>query len=358
LSIVESLEEGAGFGGPMVAMRLPTHEKVRVPCSFDYSQKPPSFADRMETLIEQKLVKRVSSACNRLKLYKYTSKAFFTPDVWQTHPELTFARGVVVGLHNQPISRPFPRTFNYREQNTTLPLSTPVVAIEKLNGFLVTTFCHPYKPNEIVISCSGSFEGDYVQLAKGLLYRNGLYGRVLRYLRKHPTLTLLWEAIHRDDPHIISYSTDDEGLHLIGAGDVAVGDGTEGFWPEAELDRAAVTLEVNRPQWNRCSFAEAIAQVRSVNHEGFMIRLEDGKFALKLKSPYYLRTKFLARMTEKKSKFMFRRPDRFKQEVDEELWPLVDGVISQVIEADWLTWSDVTRRDWVQNWMETILYSQ
>ncbi|MGK7890256.1 MAG: AAA family ATPase [Leptolyngbyaceae cyanobacterium] len=354
---VYSLEEGAGFGGPMVAMRLPSLEKVRVPCAYDYGKKPPTFADQMAPLQSKKLVKRVSSPCKQLKLYKYTSKAFFAREAWTTYPALKLARGVVVGLHGEPVSRPFPRTFNYLEQNTTLPLETPVVAVEKLNGFLVTTFRHPYNPDEVVVSCSGSLEGDYVEMAKGLLYREGLYGRVLNYGRSHPHHTLLWEAIHPKDPHIIPYGKDQEGLHLIGAGDVAVADPTLGFLSEVELDALAQSLQVPRPDWFEAEFREAIAQVRSLNHEGFMIRLSNGSFALKLKSPYYLRTKFLARMTEKKSKFMYHNPAQFKQELDEELWPLVDGVIAQVPQTDWLAWSDITRRDWVQTWMEAMMYT-
>ena len=356
-SRVFSLEEGAGFGGPLVAMRLPTQEKVRQPCAFDYRQRPASFADQMADLIRQKLVKQVTSPCNRLKLYKYTAKAFFNPEIWTQHPELKLARGVVVGLHNNPVSRPFPRTFNYLEQNTTLPPDTPVTAIEKLNGFLVTLFRHPYQKNDLVVSCSGSFKGEYVELAKSLLYRNGLYGRVLNYLRQYPTMTLLWEAIHRKDPHIIPYTDEQEGLHLIGAGDVGEANPHQGFWPEARLDEVAETLEVCRPSWSECTFGEAIAAVRTVTHEGFMIRLQDGTFALKLKSPYYLRTKFLARMTDKKSKFMFNNPGRFKQDLDEELWPLVDGIVGQIPEDKWLGWSDVPRRDWIQTWMEQRMYT-
>ncbi len=355
---IYSLEEGAGFGGPLVALQLPEETIVRMPCGFDYSKKPASLADRLENLVGHKLVKRVNAG--PLTLYKYTSRAFYTASAWERHPELKLARGVVVGLHGEPISFPFPRTFNYREQGTTLPLDKPVTAIEKLNGFLVTTFLHPYHPSEVVVTCSGSFEGEYVERAKALLYREGLYGRVIGWLRAHPGVTLLWEAIHQDDPHIIQYSKDQEGLHLIGAGQASQRLNPQPlhiaeFYPEADLDVAATTLQVARPHWFEGTFGEAIAQVRTVNHEGFMIRLGDGSFALKLKSPYYLRTKFLARMTEKKSRFMFSSPDRFKQELDEELWPLVDWVTAQVTLDTWLTWSDVERRDLVQGWMEQFL---
>ena len=48
---------------------------------------------------------------------------------------------------------------------------------------------------------------------------------------------------------------------------------------------------------------------------------------------------------------------RFKQNIDEELWPLVDGIVEQITETEWINWSDVIRRDWVQKWMETIMYT-
>ncbi|MBT9316830.1 AAA family ATPase [Leptothoe spongobia] len=343
-----SLEMGAGFGGPLAAMRLPEHERVEIPCEFDYSQRLPSFAQQMDALVSKKLAKRVINGS--LTLYKYSSKAFYTPSAWDDHPELKLARGVVVGLDGTPVSHPFPRTFNYLERDTTLPPETNVIAVEKLNGFLVSTFLHPYEPTEVVVTCSGSFKGDYVDYAKSLLFKDGLYGRVLVWLKEQRQTTLLWEAIHPEDPHIIQYRPEDYGLHLIGAGILG-----SGFESEEGLDAIATTLQTPRPTWFPCTFADAIAKSHHVEHEGFMIRLaSDGTFALKLKSPYYLRTKFLARLNPKKCKFMYNQPERFKQELDEAFWPLVDAVTRQVTQATWLTWTDVERRDFVQSWMNEV----
>ncbi|MEM9976651.1 MAG: AAA family ATPase, partial [Cyanobacteria bacterium P01_D01_bin.2] len=163
-----SLETGAGFGGPLTAMRLPEQECLGIPCEFDYSQRLPSFAEQMEPLVKQKLVKQVNGGA--LTLFKYSSKAFFTPSVWDEHPQLRLARGVVVGLDGNPVSHPFPRTFNYLERDTTLSPETAIVAVEKLNGFLVSTFLHPYNANQVVVTCSGSFKGEYVERAQGLLH--------------------------------------------------------------------------------------------------------------------------------------------------------------------------------------------
>ncbi|MEL6936880.1 MAG: RNA ligase, partial [Cyanobacteria bacterium J06607_17] len=339
---------GAGFGGPLTAMRLPEHETVNIPCEFDYSQRSPSFANLMEPLVSKKLVKQVNDGL--LTLFKYSSKAFFTPSAWDDYPELKLARGVVVGLDGNPVSQPFPRTFNYLERDTTLPPDTNVIAVEKLNGFLVSTFLHPYDLNQVVVTCSGSFQGTYVDYANSLLFRHGLYGRVLSWLQEHTDTTLLWEAIHPEDPHIIQYRSEDYGLHLIGAGMLG-----RGFVREDGLDAISTTLQTPRPMWFPCTFADAISKSHHVEHEGFMIRLAtDGTFALKLKSPYYLRTKFLARLNPKKCKSMYAQPQRFKQELDEVFWPLVDAVTSQVSQATWLNWSDVERRNFVQTWMNEV----
>ncbi|MBE9069284.1 AAA family ATPase [Leptolyngbya cf. ectocarpi LEGE 11479] len=343
-----SLEMGAGFGGPLAAMRLPEQDRVEVPCAFDYSQRPPSFAAQMDPLVSKKLVKRVNNG--PLTLFKYSSRAFFSPTAWDDHPELKLARGVVVGLDGTPVSQPFPRTFNYLERDTTLPHDTDVIAVEKLNGFLVSTFLHPYDPNQVVTTCSGSFQGEYVEYAKSLLFRKGLYGRVLTWLQAHRHVTLLWEAIHPNDPHIIQYGPEDHGLHLIGAGVLGAG-----FMSEEELDAIASSLQTPRPTWFPCTFGDAISKSHHVEHEGFMIRLAtDGTFALKLKSPYYLRTKFLARLNPKKCKFMYAQPQRFKQELDEAFWPLVDAVTSQITQETWLRWTDIERRDFVQTWMNEV----
>ena len=343
-----SLETGAGFGGPLTAMRLPQNEQLEVSCGFDYNHRTPSLAEQMEPLVSKKLVKRVTSGA--LTLFKYSSKAFFTPTVWDEYPELMLARDVVVGLDGNPVSQPFPRTFNYLERETQLLSETNVVAVEKLNGFLVSTFLHPYEPNQIVITCSGSFQGDYVEYVKTLLYDNGLYGRVLTWLQEHRDTTLLWEAIHPEDPHIIQHEPEDQGLYLIGAGVLQAG-----FISEEGLDAIAAILQTSRPAWFLCTFADAIAKSHQVEHEGFMIRLAtDGTFALKLKSPYYLRTKFLARLNAKKCKLMYNQPERFKQELDEAFWPLVDAVTSQVTQDTWLSWNDVERRNFVQTWMKEV----
>lgn len=340
-----SLETGAGFGGPLTAMRLPEHKQLQIPCEFDYNQRSPSFAKRMEPLVAKKLVKQVTK--DSLTLFKYSSKAFFSPMVWDEHPDLKLARGVVVGLDGNPVSQPFPRTFNYLERNTTLPHDADVIAVEKLNGFLATTFLHPYDPTQVVVTCSGSFKGDYIDYAQSFLYKNGLYGRVLAWLQIHPDTTLLWEVIHPDNPHIIQYGSEDYGLHLIGAGMLG-----NGFMGEDDLDAIAISLETPRPVWFFCSFGDAISKAHHVEHEGFMIRhASDGTFALKLKSPYYLRTKFLARLTPKKSKLMYTQPERFKQELDEAFWPLIDVVTSKVPQTTWLDWSDTKRRDFVQSWI-------
>ncbi|NJR70957.1 MAG: hypothetical protein HC771_21715 [Synechococcales cyanobacterium CRU_2_2] len=217
---------------------------------------------------------------------------------------------------------------------------------------------HPYNRSQLLVTCSGSFEGEYVELAKSLLYPCGLYGKLLRWLRQHPNVTLLWEAIHRDDPHIIQYTEDQFGLHLIGAGDLATG-----FWSETALDELAAELQVPRPSWFTGSFADALEVIKTVEHEGFMIRLSASDvtfnnvalngfrpngFALKLKSPYYLHTKFLSRMTEKKARFMFSNGPKFKQELDEALWPLVDRVTAHCSLETWLAWSNLERRNWLQ----------
>ena len=163
-------------------------------------------------------------------------------------------------------------------------------------------------------------------------------------LRHHPKVTLLWEAIHPEDPHIIPYGEDQQGVHLIGAGQLGAG-----FYPEAALDTIATELQVPRPGWFAAHFGNVVAQLTAVEHEGFMIRHQsDGSFALKLKSPYYLQTKFLARLNEKRSRFMFSSPERFKQDLDESLWPLLDWVTSEVSLENWLAWSDAQRRDFIQ----------
>jgi hypothetical protein len=77
------------------------------------------------------------------------------------------------------------------------------------------------------------------------------------------------------------------------------------------------------------TFGEVKARAKTARTEGYMVR--DGvtqDYICKLKTPYYLTTKFLGRLGDKKVNFMFKAPDHFKKDVDEEFYPIVDWLVA------------------------------
>ena len=117
-------------------------------------------------------------------------------------------------------------------------------------------------------------------------------------------LTLSFEVIHKDDPHIIKYNDDERGLYLIGArgkneNSINV--------TEEELDRIGGILGLRRAKHEIKTFGEVKNENVTTQTEGFIVRdIDDVQTPiLKLKSPFYLTTKFLGRMGQKQIKFMF-----------------------------------------------------
>ncbi|MBU2721811.1 hypothetical protein [Acidithiobacillus ferridurans] len=66
-------------------------------------------------------------------------------------------------------------------------------------------------------------------------------------------------------------------------------------------------------------------------------RLEPSEpFICKVKTDYYLTTKFLGRLSDSKVAYLFNSPQRFKKEVDEEFYDLVDSLSSSVTREQFL----------------------
>lgn len=57
---------------------------------------------------------------------------------------------------------------------------------------------------------------------------------------------------------------------------------------------------------------------------------ESGKFLIKMKFPYYLVTKFIARMGTGNYELLFRNPEKFitSKQIDEEFFPLIEYIVA------------------------------
>ena len=105
--------------------------------------------------------------------------------------------------------------------------------------------------------------------------------------------TFLFEITDAKDVHIIR---EELGETLIDCIDVATGR----QFTEAELEEIGKQYGVRRPEMlKNITFGELKGRLKNVEHEGFMVfDAQNGEMLFKLKSPYYLISKFLGRSNE------------------------------------------------------------
>jgi predicted kinase len=326
-------ERKAAFQSSLVTLRT----------EFDfeaYSQRY-ELLRGLEALTENKAVTRQLDDSKMFRVFKYSKRTFWE-NSWGTSPLLLKARGIVLDPAGNIVSHPFDKCFNYLENGTgtDLPDDTPVVYVDKLNGFLGIVSGNPLKRSDLLVHTQGGFGGDFVRYIQDFI-TPATKGQMLKFLGRND-VTLMFEVLHKEDPHIIEYLDEMMGLHLIGVRGKQL---TDQPWTEEEVDEAARQMGLRRPKWERMTFGQARDRIRDLRAEGAMVRRdsEQQEFLLKMKAPYYLTTKFLARMGSGKVKYMFANPQDFKKTVDEEFFVIIDAIVEQFTLEQFLAMGDTDR---------------
>lgn len=255
-------------------------------------------------------VKRYSDMGN-LRVLKYSNSVFFNAE-WT--PAILECRGIVVAEDGKIISRPFNKVFNLSEYETgrvcgdlILKDDDKVVAVRKINGFLgVATYSKEL--DKVLYSTTGTLDSDFARLAKKHLEEHEFM------FRQYPDCTFMFEICDPSDPHIVSETP---GAYLIGIRDVKTGR----LFKEDTLDVIALAHTIPRPLSFTTTFGDAKELVKYVRHEGFMVRDEERDVVVKIKSPYYLMKKWLARSPSTSLKGKLD-----KTLYPEEFYPLVDHI--------------------------------
>lgn len=219
-----------------------------------------------------------------LATFKYAKKVMFDY-MWDQHPDLLECRGHTYDIRTGALVVAAPRkSFNYLENGTwkDIPLSTPVTAYKKFNGFMA---CQSGFEGKNLYSTTGSTKSDFVQMAKDTITKDFPY-----FAKVLPgPVTELYEIIHKDDPHIVA---DPIGAHYLGERDLYSGR----FIPAAN---------------EHTIFGKTLGQVvefaQDARHEGFMVYTKDGQVC-KLKTPYYIGKKKLMRQRTKAINGMYDDP--------------------------------------------------
>ena len=269
-------------------------------------------------------IAKASKRYPELRVLKYARSVFYNNHFDDALLEM---RGLIIDAHNHIIVRPFKKVFNYSERiakGSRYPIRIGderlVDAVVKVNGFLgCCTFVslsdgHPSHgaafDGKVLYSTTGSLDSAFADMTAAHC------AQYETLFRAYPNHTFLFEITDAKDVHIIR---EELGETLIGCIDVATGR----QFSEAELDEIGKQYGIRRPETlKNITFGELKGRLKNVEHEGFMVfDAQNGEMLFKLKSPYYLISKFLGRSNEGN---IGRKLD--KRHVDEEFYPLIDHI--------------------------------
>ena len=261
-------------------------------------------------------------------------KAVFFDDLWNRF--LEECRGTIVDEDFNVVSRPFTKIYNYGidKQSPKFADDVLVDAYRKINGFMVAVTWHN---DDILVSTTGTTDSDYVKMARELIDTE----RYRKVCKAWYGTTFMFECVHRNDPHIVP---EKEGMYLLG------------YRVKNWTDKVRINPKVLRDlteefgtvpvEHYRVTVGELLTMVKTVKHEGFVFYTDLGESA-KIKSPYYLTAKWVAR-NPRTDKLM---RDDIKKQIDEEYYPLIDAIRANI--DAYTAMDEQTRLAWVRNYLES-----
>lgn len=285
----------------------------------------------VQDLVEEGLVK-IKWYDNGLGVVKYHNKVFYN-NLWSTDKRLVDCRGTVVDEDFNIVTLPFTKVFNYQENGVEVDMDKPVVVTRKVNGFMAAVTVHK---GELLVSTTGTLDSGYAELARKYIGNPKLFAGG----------TYLFEICDKSDPHIVDET---EGAWLIGYRPNHLG---SRLFNESELDSIALKHGYSRPKWSTMTFGELLKHIKTVKHEGYMVRdVDTGETLCKLKSPHYLTKKFFMRMGKRKLNDLKNNPDKLKEKFDEEYYPLLDWIESLGYD-NWQGLSEQERKHKIEEFLE------
>lgn len=267
---------------------------------------------------------------------KYSRRVFYD-NLWNDF--LEECRGTIVDADFNVVQRPFTKIYNYgvEDKSPVLSEDTMVECFRKVNGFMVAVTWHDGK---LLVSTTGSTANDYVDMANSFIDKRR--ATFERYVSGFSDLTFMFECVHENDPHII---VEKPGLYLLGYREKtwesrSQNDGLSLYHQYALSDHAV--------EWKRCTLGEVLREVKTVKHEGFVFYTEDFNVSAKIKSPYYLTAKWVAR-NPRTDKLLTKE---FKEQLDEEYYPLLDHIRANI--EEYTLMDEQARLSWVREYLETV----
>lgn len=249
-----------------------------------------------------KLVIKKQSSNKNIFILKYKNNVFFN-DLW--NPILEVCRGTLIDNDYNIISIPFTKIYNFGIEKRAPKITdeTIVTAFRKINGFMAALTWH----DDLIISTTGSINSDFVGYVKEFIT-----DKYIDLCKKNKDYTFMFECVHANDPHIIE---EKPGLYYLGKRKKDWNSNIE----INDIEYIGNSVGCFVPEKLIIPLAELKILLKSVKHEGFVIYTND--ICTKIKSPYYLINKWLARSSNKKLSLLLD-----KSKIDEEYYPLIDYI--------------------------------
>ena len=296
------------------------------------------FKDELESYVNSnpRLV-AMKPAGEGIYVLKYKKRVFYD-GLWNRF--VAECRGSIVDVDFNLVSYPFTKIYNYgiEKEAPVLADDVKITAYRKINGFMVAVTWHN---DDILVSTTGSTSGDYVAMAREMIEPHiERYRFTCEAYKGH---TFMFECVHKNDPHIIP---EKEGMYLLGMR-------KNEFGSPIIHEVGAMFLQMafrSQPvEVYYTTVIELAKMVKSVKHEGFVFYTDDGVSA-KIKSPYYLTSKWVAR-NPRTDKLVDLNKD-IKHNLDEEYYGLVDAIRENIVQYTAL--DEQARLGWVRNYMEAL----
>lgn len=258
----------------------------------------------VNSLVRAGLVKESTYIIERQHVQIYTAnKKVDKEDLWGTDARLKECKGLVTNMQGTVMAMPFQRLPRFEDIAEFQSTFEPVIAVEKLDGFLASVF---WVNSLRIIMVNGEISGKYVDMAKEYIDKIFPVGTLPRFIHA----TTMFEICHPDDSRVV---VEEPGIFLIGQR----WHGGNGFISsEKSLDLIAKMLSVRRPPWMGMRLNQAIQMAKRCRHEGYIIRnFKTGDPICTLQSPYYHGKKFLLEMGMGDVTSMYTNPDAFKKKI-------------------------------------------
>ena len=298
------------------------------------------FNDELKNYVETSNLVNMKSAGDGIFVLKYKKKVFYD-NLWNEY--IAECRGSIVDKDFNLVAYPFTKIYNYGIEKAAPVLTddTEVTAFRKVNGFMVAM---TWYRGDVLVSTTGSTDSPYVAMAKEMMLTHMSWPDwQLAFNRSDmDNLTVMFECVHPDDPHIVPEKA---GMYVLGYRDNVWG--SKIGHHRSILEGLAVVFNCHVPEHYKVTLAKLKEMTRECKHEGFVFYTEDGVSA-KIKSPYYLTSKWVAR-NPRTDKLVDLNRD-IKQNIDEEYHGLIDAIRLNIVEYTAMT--EQERLLWVRNYME------